>query len=79
LPRSNLTGDNPALLWQHYIQLTEVEQPSRSSRATYRSGPVHHQTDARIEAHIFVAFMAYSGCSPHSIRTLACRLPLARV
>lgn len=46
LLRSNLTGDNPALLWQHYIQLTEVEQAFKELKGDLSIRPVHHQTDA---------------------------------
>ena len=59
LLRSNLTGDDPARLWCYYIQLTEVEQAFKELKGELAVRPIYHQTDARIEAHIFVAFMAY--------------------
>ena len=59
LLRSNLTGRDPAELWQHYILLTEVEQAFKELKHDLSIRPIHHQTDARIEAHIFVAFVAY--------------------
>jgi hypothetical protein len=34
LLRSNLTRAHPARLWQYYIQLTEIEQASKNSKAT---------------------------------------------
>lgn len=73
LLRSNLAGDDPALLWKHYIQLTEVEQAFKELKGDLSLRPVHHQTDARIEAHIFVAFMAYclQVTLKHRLRALA--------
>jgi transposase len=73
LLRSNLGGDNPALLWQYYIQLTEVEQAFKELKGDLSIRPLYHQLDARIEAHIFVAFMAYclQVTLKHRLRALA--------
>ncbi len=59
LLRSNLTNGDPAALWQHYIQLTEIEQAFKEIKGDLGIRPIHHQLDHRIEAHIFVAFIAY--------------------
>lgn len=59
LLRSNLTATNPATLWQYYIQLTEVEQAFKELKNDLGLRPIYHQLDHRIEAHIFVAFIAY--------------------
>ena len=59
LLRSNLTGGDPAQLWAFYLQLVEVEQAFKELKGDLAIRPIYHQTDARIEAHIFVAFMAY--------------------
>jgi transposase len=59
LLRSNLVGKAPAELWAFYIQLTEVEQAFKELKGDLAIRPVYHQTDGRIEAHIFVAFLAY--------------------
>src|SRR5271157_3581168 len=59
LLRSNLMGQAPAELWAFYIQLTEVEQAFKELKGDLAIRPVYHQTDERIEAHIFVAFLAY--------------------
>jgi hypothetical protein len=59
LLRSNLTGNDPAILWQRYIQLTEIEAAFRNLKSDLAIRPIHHQKDPRIEAHIFVAFLAY--------------------
>ena len=59
LLRSNLTTTDPATLWQYYIQLTEIEQAFKELKSDLRLRPIYHQLDQRIEAHIFVAFIAY--------------------
>jgi hypothetical protein len=59
LLRSNLSAEDPAVLWQRYIQLTEIEAAFRNLKSELALRPIFHQTDARIEAHIFVAFLAY--------------------
>ncbi|MEE9196356.1 MAG: IS1634 family transposase [Alphaproteobacteria bacterium] len=59
LLRTNLPHDDPARLWRLYIQLTEVEQAFKELKGDLAIRPIHHQRDHRIEAHIFVAFIAY--------------------
>jgi hypothetical protein len=57
--RSNVTGGDPAQLWAFYLQLVEVEQAFKELKGDLVIRPIYHQTDERIEAHIFVAFLAY--------------------
>lgn len=59
LLRSNLTSEDPATLWQYYVLLVEVEQAFKTLKMDLSVRPIHHQKDERIEAHIFVAFLAY--------------------
>jgi len=59
LLRSNLTEADPTLLWQQYLHLTEVEQAFKELKSDLSLRPIYHQLDHRIEAHIFVAFIAY--------------------
>jgi transposase len=59
LLRSNLSGDDPARLWQFYIQLTQVEAAFKDLKDDLSLRPIFHQLEPRIEAHIFVAFLAY--------------------
>jgi transposase len=59
LLRSNLTGGDPAKLWTFYLQLVEVEQAFKELKGDLAIRPIYHQSDQRIEAHIFIAFMAY--------------------
>ena len=71
--RSNLTRAPPAQLWQYYIQLTEVEQAFKELKGDLSIRPIYQQKDTRIEAHIFVAFMAYclQVTLKHRLRALA--------
>jgi transposase len=59
LLRSNLTADDPGRLWQLYIQLTQVEAAFKDLKDDLSVRPVFHQVERRIEAHLFVAFLAY--------------------
>lgn len=60
LLRSNLTAEDPAVLWARYIQLTQIEAAFRSLKTDLGLRPIYHRLDRRVEAHIFVAFLAYS-------------------
>jgi len=59
LLRSNLTEGDPAALWNHYLQLGQVEEAFKNLKGDLAIRPIHHQEPARIEAHIFIAFLAY--------------------
>jgi transposase len=59
LLRTNMTGDNPAKLWSYYLQLVAVEQAFKDLKGDLAIRPIFHQVEARIEAHIFIAFLAY--------------------
>jgi len=59
LLRTNLTGREPAQLWEFYIQLVEIEAAFKNLKDDLQLRPIYHQLQNRIEAHIFVAFMAY--------------------
>jgi transposase len=60
LLRSNITaGRTPEELWQFHIQLTEVEAAFKSLKDDLSLRPIHHQLEHRIEAHIFISFLAY--------------------
>ena len=54
-----MTGGDPSKLWEFYLQLVEVEQAFKELKGDLSIRPIYHQHDGRIEAHIFVAFMAY--------------------
>ena len=59
LLRSNMTGRPDAELWEFYIQLAQVEEAFKHLKSDLALRPIHHQKEDRIEAHIFVAFLAY--------------------
>lgn len=59
LLRTNLSAGEPERLWTFYIQLTEVEQAFKEIKHDLAVRPIFHRTEDRIEAHIFVAFIAY--------------------
>ncbi len=59
LLRSNLTETNPAVVWTYYLQLVQVEQAFRNLKGDLALRPIFHQDETRIEAHIFVSFLAY--------------------
>ena len=61
LLRSNLsaTESSAAELWRHYIQLIEVEEAFRNLKGDLSIRPIHHQKIDRVEAHIFISFVAY--------------------
>src|SRR5207248_9149055 len=59
LLRSNLTAEDPAVLWTRYVQLTQIEAAFRSLKSELGIRPIYHQKEDRIDAHIFVAFLAY--------------------
>jgi len=59
LLRTNFCGRDPAHLWQFYIQLVEVEAAFKNMKDDLNLRPIFHQLEGRIEAHIFVAFLAY--------------------
>lgn len=59
LLRTNLSGQDPARLWQFYVQLVEIEAAFKTLKDDLGLRPIYHQLEHRIEAHIFVAFVAY--------------------
>jgi transposase len=59
LLRTNLTETDPAKLWEYYLQLVAVEEAFKTLKGDLAIRPIFHQLDHRIEAHIFVAFLAY--------------------
>jgi transposase len=59
LLRSNLTGEDPAVLWKNYMNLVRIEESFRTLKSDLGLRPFHHQLDDRIEAHIFISFLSY--------------------
>ncbi len=59
LLRTNLADANADELWKRYIVLTEIEQAFKELKHDLCIRPIHHQKEERIDAHIFVSFIAY--------------------
>jgi transposase len=59
LLRSNLTAEDPSVLWNLYVQLTQIEAVFRSLKSELGIRPIYHQKEHRADAHILVAFLAY--------------------
>jgi transposase len=59
LLRSNLTAEDPAVLWTRYVQLTQIEAVFRSLKNDLGVRPIYHQLEHRVDAHILIAFLAY--------------------
>ncbi len=59
LLRSNLVGEDPAVLWERYMQLAQIEAAFKAMKSELGIRPLYHQLGHRVEAHILVAFLAY--------------------
>jgi transposase len=59
LLRSNVTAEDPAVLWERYVQLTQIEAAFKTMKSDLALRPIYHQLGHRVEAHILVAFLAY--------------------
>jgi transposase len=59
LLRSNLTAEDPAVLWTRYVQLTQIESVFRSLKTELGIRPIYHQLEHRADAHVLIAFLAY--------------------
>lgn len=59
LLRTNLSADNPETIWRSYLQLVFVEEAFRTLKGDLGLRPIYHHKPDRIEAHLFVAFLAY--------------------
>lgn len=72
LLRTNLPEEDPGKAWQLYTQLSQVEEAFKNLKGDLAVRPIYHQLERRIEAHIFVSFLAY--CVHASLREKARRL-----
>jgi transposase len=59
LLRTNLIESDPAKLWSLYLQLVAVEEAFKNLKGDLAVRPIFHQNEKRVEAHIFVSFLAY--------------------
>jgi transposase len=59
LLRTNLVAEDPAVLWDRYMQLVQIETAFKCLKSELGIRPIYHQLEHRVEAHIMVAFLAY--------------------
>jgi transposase len=57
--RTNVKDWTAEALWQTYVQLTQAEAAFRIHKSELSIRPVWHQKKERVQAHIFVCFLAY--------------------
>lgn len=57
--RTNINDWSPDALWHTYVQLTDAEAAFRIHKSDLAIRPVWHQKQHRVQAHIFVCFLAY--------------------
>jgi transposase len=57
--RTNWKESDPAKVWEFYLQLVEVEEAFKNLKGDLSIRPIFHQLERRIEAHVFVCFLAY--------------------
>jgi transposase len=93
LLRSNISAEDPAEIWKLYMLLTQVEEAFKNLKGDLAVRPVYHQCEQRIEAHIFVAFLAFClhatlryklrqkapGLTPRSLIEQLCAIPMLDV
>jgi transposase len=60
LLRTNLKAETAEELWSKYMQLTEAEASFRSLKSELSVRPLFHQLEARVKAHVMVAFLGYA-------------------
>jgi transposase len=58
LLRTNLCDEDPKKLWKAYMQLVQAEKVFRLSKSDLGMRPIFHQEEHRVQAHIFVCFLA---------------------
>jgi transposase len=59
LLRTNMPKEAPAKLWEYYLQLVQIEAVFKQLKGDLSIRPIFHQDEDRIEAHIFISFLAY--------------------
>lgn len=59
MPEAETWEKQAPTLWAWYTQLVHVEESFKTLKSDLNLRPIHHQIENRVEAHIFVAFLAY--------------------
>ena len=60
LLHTNLKAETAEELWSKYMQLTEAEASFRVLKSELSVRPLFHQLEARVKAHVMVAFLGYA-------------------
>jgi transposase len=60
LLRTNIEAETAEQLWSKYMQLTEAEASFRALKSELSIRPLFHQLQARVKAHVMVAFLGYA-------------------
>ena len=58
--RSNNTTMDEHTMWQTYTTLTDLEAVFRSLESELGLRPIFHQTQSRVDGHLFITLLAYS-------------------
>jgi transposase len=58
LLRTNCTDQDPAQVWNWYLQLQQAEAAFRCAKGDLGLRPIFHQKTERVEAHILVCFLS---------------------
>jgi transposase len=57
--RTNVHDWTDEELWETYVQLTDAEAAFRIEKSDLAMRPIWHQSAERVQAHLFVCFLAY--------------------
>jgi transposase len=73
LLRTNLVAEDPAVLWDRYMQLVQIEAAFKCLKSELGIRPIYHQLEHRVDAHILIAFLAYclTATLKHRLQTYA--------
>lgn len=73
LLRAHWSQQDPARLWETYVQLSEAEAAFRTLKSEVKVRPIWHWLERRVEAHVLVAFLGYClwVCLKHRLRAVA--------
>jgi transposase len=58
LLRTNIAEEDPARLWKMYMHLNQAENAFRMTKSNLGLRPIFHQKEHRVQAHIFICFLA---------------------
>jgi hypothetical protein len=58
LLRTNCAQQDPAKVWEWYLQLQQAESAFRCAKSDLRLRPIFHHKTERVEAHILVCFLS---------------------